>query len=148
MAGSFPGSNSTSTTGPMIWTILPWLIDRVPFCTRLLGFDCLAKGFRPADDVQELLGDALLAGLVVLDGQHMDHLARVLAGRFHGRHARPVFAGRRLHERAVNLDRDVARQEGGQDGFGTGLVGIFLPGPRGATPPSGLGGEEPLAARG
>src|SRR6266478_324628 len=147
MAGSFPGSNSTSTTGPMIWTILPWLIEQVPFCTRLLGFDCLAKRFRPADDIQELLRDALLTGLVVLDGQQMDHLARVFAGRFHGRHPRPVLAGRRLHERSIDLDRDVARQERGQDGLGTRLVEIFLLGPRVIAAALDLDGQELLADR-
>ncbi len=33
MAGSWPGSNSTSTTGPMTWTILPLLMRSAP-CVR------------------------------------------------------------------------------------------------------------------
>src|SRR5262245_29441511 len=107
MAGSLPGSNSTSTTGPMTWTILPWLMRR----SSWLRFDGLAQGFRPADDIQELLGDALLAGLVVLDGQKIDHVARVLGRRLHRGHAGAVFTCDRLHEGAVHLDGHVPRQQ-------------------------------------
>src|SRR5215510_15909677 len=122
MEGSFPGSNSTSTTGPITWTILPWLI-----CGSLeLRFHRLTEGFGSAHDVQELLRDALLARLVELDGQHIDHLARVLGGRLHGRHTGTVLARRRLHERAVHLDGHVAREERGQDGLGARLVDVPL----------------------
>src|ERR1700682_5743614 len=122
MAGSFPGSNSTSTTGPMTWTILPWLM-----CGSLeLRFDGLAEGFGPADDIQELLRDALLAGFVVLGGQEIDHLARVLGRGFHGGHAGAVLAGRRLHEGAVHLGRDVTRQQRGKNGLGARLLKVFL----------------------
>src|SRR5439155_2297702 len=34
--------------------------------------DDVLEGFRAADDIQKLLGDALLAGLVVLDGQRSE----------------------------------------------------------------------------
>src|SRR5713226_166626 len=137
MAGSLPTSNSTSTTGPMTWTILPWLISRFlsvlaiysalgSKCTRALRFNGLPESFSAADDIQELLGDALLAGLVVLNGQQIDHLARVLRRGLHRRHARAVLAGRGLHERAVDLGRHVARQERGEDGLGAGLVEVLL----------------------
>src|SRR5262252_1498616 len=108
MEGSFPGSNSTSTTGPITWTILPWLI-----CGSLeLRFHRLTEGFGSAHDVQELLRDALLARLVELDGQHIDHLARVLGGRLHGR--------------AIHLDGHVARKERSENGLGARLVDVLL----------------------
>src|SRR5215470_11290381 len=122
MEGSFPGSNSTSTTGPITWTILPWLI-----CGSLeLRFHRLTEGFGSAHDVQELLRDALLARLVELDGQHIDHLARVLGGRLHGRHAGTVLPRRRLHERAIHLDGHVARKERSENGLGARLVDVLL----------------------
>src|SRR5215468_1155361 len=122
MEGSFPGSNSTSTTGPITWTILPWLI-----CGSLeLRFHRLTEGFGSAHDVQELLRDALLTRLVELDGQHIDHLARVLGGRLHGRHAGTVLPRRRLHERAIHLDGHMAREERGQDDLGARLVDVLL----------------------
>src|SRR3990167_3976564 len=124
MAGSLPGSNSTSTTGPMTWTMVPWLMTGPFPPSRYASTDW--KGFRPADNVQELLRDALLAGLVVLDGQEIDHLAGVLGRGLHGRHARSVLPGHGLHERPEDLGRHVARQERVEDGLGAGLVEVLL----------------------
>src|SRR5262245_33316992 len=109
MAGSRPGSNSTSTTGPMTCTIFPWLMLPVPFFARLgrrgpspatsSGSPCpLLERLGAAHDIEQLLRDLLLTGFVVLDGQHADHVLGVLGGGFHGRHPRAVLAGQRLHE--------------------------------------------------
>src|SRR5215475_11818850 len=122
MAGSLPGSNSTSTTGPMTWTILPWLMRR----SSWLRFDGLAKRFRSTDDIQELLRDPLLAGLVVLDGQEVDHVAGVLGRGFHGRHAGAVLARHRLHERTVHLRGHVPRKQRSQDRLRPGLVDVLV----------------------
>src|SRR5262245_51830630 len=97
MAGSWPGSNSTSTTGPMIWTIFPVFI-RSPL--RLCS---LLERFGAAHDVEQLLGDLFLAGLVVLDREDLDHLLGVRGRGFHGGHPRAVLARGRLHQRAVDL---------------------------------------------
>src|SRR5262249_61625743 len=122
MEGSVPGSNSTSTTGPITWTILPWLI-----CGSLeLRFHRLTEGFGAAHDVQELLRDALLTRLVELDGQHIDHLARVLGSGFHSRHAGAIFSRCRLHERAVHLDGHMPREERGENGLGARLAHCLL----------------------
>src|SRR5262244_2351706 len=122
MAGSFPGSNSTSTTGPITWTILPWLM-----CGSLdLRFHGFSEGFGSPHDVQELLRNALLARLVELDGQDVDHLPGVLGGGLHGRHAGAVLPRRRLHERAIHLDGHVPREKGRENGLGARLVDVLL----------------------
>src|ERR1700694_5611683 len=139
MLGSWPGSNSTSMTGPMIWTIFPVLM-RSPFMGGLaagppnppharrapgnpgrsstLRLGPLLEGFGAADDVEQLLRDLLLACLVVLDREDFDHFLGVRGGRFHGGHARAVLARSRLHERAVDLHAYVAGQQLAQDLFG------------------------------
>src|SRR5262249_56731997 len=120
MAGSPPGSNSMSTTGPMTCTIFPMLMP------RLLRSACAAclEGFRAADDVEQLLGDLLLARLVVLDRQDVDHLLGVLGGRLHRRHASAVLAGQRLHQSAVDLHAHVARQQVAQNAARARLVDV------------------------
>src|ERR1700674_4681569 len=128
MFGSWPGSNSTSMTGPMIWTIFPVLMLPLLFISspRTAGPQPrdvlrlalpLLEGFGAADDVEQLLRDLLLACLVVLDREDFDHFLGVRGGRFHGGHARAVLARSRLHERAVDLHAYVAL-----DGHGTKLV--------------------------
>src|SRR5262245_37488976 len=119
MAGSLPGSNSTSTTGPITWTILPSLMRMLPS-----GLGARAEGLRAADDVEQLLRDPLLARLVVADRQETDQLLGVLGGGFHGRHPRPVLSGRGFQQRAVELGLDVPRQERVEDGLGVGLVQV------------------------
>src|SRR5260370_5484969 len=104
MGATLPGSSPASTTGALPCTILPWFISIPP----RLRLDRLSERFGAADDVQELLGDALLAGLVVLDREHADHLLGVLGGRFHRGHARTVLARHRLHQGPVHLGGHVA----------------------------------------
>src|SRR5262249_4131025 len=111
MAGSLPGSNSTSTTGPITWTIRPsltalpsdrtWMAAaaRRGAAARDLRLGAHAQPLGPADDVEQLLGDPLLPRLVVADGQGADQLLGVLGRRFHRGHPRPVLARRRLEQR-------------------------------------------------
>src|SRR6266571_158510 len=75
----------------------------------VLRLALLLERFRAADDVEQLLGDLLLARLVVLDREDLDHFLGVLRRGFYRGHARAVFAGERLHERAEDLDADVPR---------------------------------------
>src|SRR5512145_1991599 len=120
MAGSLPGSNSTSTTGPITWTILPSLIRWLPS-----GLGAGAERFRPADDVEQFLRNPLLARLVVADRELPDQLLGVLGGGFHGRHPRPVLPRRGFQQRVVELGLDVPRQERVEDGRRIGLVQVI-----------------------
>src|SRR5215468_6763994 len=99
MAGSRPGSNSTSTTGPMTWTIFPVLMLR-------------------------LLAYLFLTRLVELDRQDVDHLLGVLRRRLHRRHARAVFADQRLHEGLEDLRSHVPREQLVEDRLRIRLVEV------------------------
>src|SRR5262245_20613371 len=80
MGGSLPAAKRTSTTGPKIWATVPVL---VPSATELLtlvvlmgvrGRLWLAQDLGAADDVEQLLRDALLALAVVLLAEDALHL--------------------------------------------------------------------------
>src|SRR5262245_4175197 len=115
MAGSLPGSNSTSTTGPITWTILPSLMRTLPS-----GLGAHAERLRAADDVEQLLRDPFLARLVVTDSQETDEVLGILGRGFHGRHSGAVLPGRGFEQRAVELGLYVPRQERVEDGLGVG----------------------------
>src|SRR5579863_1024904 len=112
ISGRSPPANSTSTTGPMTWTTLPWLVD----CTLLMTLCVLStdfwatlstklafEGLGPAHDLHQLLGDGGLAGAVVLKREVGDHLFGVVGRAVHGGHARAQLGGDRLKETAVDL---------------------------------------------
>src|SRR3712207_285622 len=103
MLGSSPG-NCTSTTAPRTWLMRPTLFFMV-FCSS----DRLGTG----DDLDQLLGDVGLSRAVVVERQLVDHLAGVARGVVHRRHARALLARRALQDGAVDLDGEVARQQGG-----------------------------------
>src|SRR6266571_581599 len=109
MSGRAPAGNSTSTTGPMTWVILPfWRFVAV----AMWSFpESLLERLGTAHDLHQLLRDVGLASAVVLEGERRDHLLGVLRGRLHRAHAGPVLGGRRLEEGAPDLHRDVAREE-------------------------------------
>src|SRR5262245_5113295 len=129
MAGSLPGSNSTSTTGPITWTIRPSLTalpsDRTMKVARALRLGAHAQRLGTADDVEQLLGDPLLPRLVVADGQGADQVFRVLGRRLHRGHPRPVLARRRLEQRPVDPDLDVLRQQRVEDRGRVGLIEVL-----------------------
>src|SRR5262245_34759872 len=118
MAGT-PLSNSTSTTGPMTWTTRP------TFSVAMISSPS-AGSLRagPGDHLDDLLGDGGLAHLVHVEREAVDHLFRVVAGRVHGRHARPVLRRRRLQHRAPDLDLDVLGQDLVEDLPGRRLVDV------------------------
>ena len=68
-----------------------------------------------------------LALAVVLDRQAVDHVAGVAGRIVHRGHLRAVEAGLVLEQRAIDLDRDVARQQVGEDLF---LVRLIFDGRR------------------
>ena len=67
------------------------------------------------DDLDQFLGDLRLALAVVADRQPVDHVAGVARGVVHGAHLGALLGGGVLEQRAEDLDRDVARQEVGED---------------------------------
>src|SRR6185437_5767871 len=111
--GSSP-SNFTSTTAPMTWVMVPTLFLAMGLPLKRLG---------AGDDLDQLLGDVGLAGAVVGHRQPVDHVAGIAGGVVHRGHARALFARRVFEKGGVELDREVARQELGQD---IGLVGLEL----------------------
>src|SRR5207344_2367178 len=113
----FPTGNSTSTTGPMIWTTVPTLLMGRPFRFLFQG-----RGSR--DDLDELFRDARLPRAVVDEGQGVDHVARVLGSGVHRRHLRREESRLRLEDHAVHLELEEARQERAENLLGRRLVQV------------------------
>ena len=67
------------------------------------------------DDLDQLLGDGGLARAVIVQGQPVDHVAGVAGGVVHRGHPRALLARGVFEERRVDLHREVARQQLGQD---------------------------------
>src|SRR5690606_33441992 len=95
MAGRWPSGNSTSTTGPKTCRTLPdTVVDAVAVTSRPVRcFGRRSRVRRPsghgvgaADDVEQLLGDALLAGAVVALPELSTHARRGVGRALH-RHA-------------------------------------------------------------
>src|SRR5579862_1433271 len=131
--GGSLSSKLTSTTGPMICEILPVLL--IVLSLQRLG---------ASDDVQEFLRDARLAGVVVLEGQRADDVARAVRRVPHGVHPGRVLAGHRFQDQPVEAHLDVAGRELGQDLGRLGLE-VVLVGEFGFLRPGGrrrLDGEE------
>src|SRR5713226_2390059 len=95
MAGSVPSANSTSRTGPMTWTTRPMLCSAMFLAP--VTFESL-QSRRPGDDLDQFLGDPRLAGAVVVQGQRVDHVSRVLGRRVHRGHACGVLGRRGLEK--------------------------------------------------
>src|SRR5438874_2712096 len=113
MAGTLP-SNSTSTTGPMIW------MTRPTFSAAMNSFLCSG----PGDHFYDLLRDRGLTDLVHVEREPVDHLPRIVGGGVHGRHARAVLGRRRLEQRPPDLYLDVLRQDPVEDPSRRGLVDV------------------------
>src|SRR5690606_25398120 len=99
--GTLSRGNSTSTTAPMIWTILPVLLICVVTISVFVagvagefvgvlgaGSPLLLHRGRAADDLGNFLGDRRLPRLVVDQVQLVAQLVGVVAGRLHRHHAR------------------------------------------------------------
>src|SRR5687768_8036487 len=124
MAGSSPG-NCTSTTAPRTCAMRPTLFF---ICMRPL-LDRLGAG----DDLDQLTGDVRLARAVVVQRQLVDHVAGIARGIVHRGHPRAMLARRTFQDRPIDLDGEVARQQGGED-FLLGRL-VFVKGlrPRGGS---------------
>src|SRR5215813_6846199 len=114
--GSLPGGNSTSTTAPMTWLILPVTPGAAPTSTACsvacaIGLLLLAQGLRPTDDVHELRRDRGLTHLVGGQRERFDHVACRLRGVLHGNHPRRVLAGLVLQHGLVHEGFDIPWQE-------------------------------------
>src|SRR4051812_48664358 len=99
MPGSLPDSlKSTSTTAPMTWTMVPWLLILLVFGERLAERD-LRGG-----DFENFGGDGGLADLVVFEGQVLDELLGVVGRILHRDHPRAVLGGAAVVEHLINLE--------------------------------------------
>src|SRR5262245_25387941 len=107
-------SKRTSTTAPVIWVIVPMLLEAMmspfPNCERR-GLESLGAG----NDLDEFRGDRRLARAVHLQGDPLDHVAGVAAGVVHRGHLRAIEARSVLQQHAEDLHGDVAWQQIGQD---------------------------------
>src|SRR5580692_4478429 len=119
IAGSWP-SNCTSTTAPMTWVMRPvWLAG---VAMKILSFEFYLKRPSPlsdrlgaGDDFNQLLGDHRLTGPVVDQGLLADHVAGIAGGIVHRAHLRAVERGIVFQQSAEDLDRQIARQQAGQN---------------------------------
>src|SRR3546814_14669201 len=84
-----------------------------PYTTlfRSSGRRPVLEGLGAGDDLDQLLGDGGLTRPVVGQRQLVDHLAGVAGRVVHRGHPRALLARRALHQRLIDLDRQVARQE-------------------------------------
>src|SRR5690606_16247735 len=140
MPGRWP-VNSTSTTAPMTWAILPWPATATGAAAgaAFLAAGFLAAGFLGAvvsvigvypcrmsavsgserfsagDDLDQLGGDLGLAGTVVLQRQGADEVAGVARGVVHRSHLGAEEAGLVFQKGGQDLRRQVARQQGLED---------------------------------
>src|SRR6478736_1484421 len=109
MGGMVFSANCTSTTAPMTWTILPWLLmteKRRGWVFKLVGRE--GRG----GDLEDFLRDAGLAGLVVFEGEVADQLGRIVLGGLHRDHARAVLGGLGVEDELVEPAVDVEREQG------------------------------------
>src|SRR5262249_33478706 len=116
-------SKRTSTTAPVIWVIVPMLLEAI---RMYLSFDYGRRsldGLGAGDDLDQFLGDGGLARAVHLQGQPLDHVASIAGGAVHRCHLGPEEARGVFKQRAEDLDREVTRQQVGQD---LGFVGLEL----------------------
>src|SRR6266571_1819878 len=154
--GGMAWSNSTSTTGPMICTTRPtfslaasfpaFVIDPPPepdqsstpppILPHVGGRECSCPsgsasssggGARSRDDLDDLLGDRGLADLVHVEGQAVDHVARIVRGRVHGGHPRGVLRGRRFEQRVPDVGLHVLGEDPREDGPRARLVEVVEP---------------------
>src|SRR4030042_962448 len=104
MAVSSSGGNSTSTTVPIICTTLPLAIE-----TSVLfrGSESLGA----AGDVEQLLGNRVLARLVVGQGKVLHHVIGGVGRPAHRYHPRRLLARALLQDHLVDLPLNVPRQE-------------------------------------
>src|SRR3989304_4279495 len=106
-AGSWPGSNRTSTTGPITWTMFPLFMIPSPPSGSWLSLERLGA----ADDLHQLLGDRGLAGAVHLQREPGDHIHGVVGRRIHRRHPGAVLSRHRLEEDPEDLRLHVLGEE-------------------------------------
>ena len=109
-----------------------WIVSGAGSSTKL-------ERFRARDDLDELGGDRGLAGAVVLDRQPVDHVARVARRIVHRGHPAALLGRGIFQQRAEDLDRDVARQQLGEDFLLVGLIFDRGEAAVAAVPASGIG---------
>src|ERR1700733_3185875 len=119
IAGKYP-SNCTSTTAPLTCVMRPvWLAG---VAMKIFSFEfCLKRPLRlsdrlgAGDDFNQLLGDHRLTGSIVDQGLLANHVAGVAGGIVHCAHLCAVERGVVFQQRAEDLDRQIAREQAGQN---------------------------------
>src|SRR3972149_4905420 len=111
MPGRWPGGNSMSTPGPVIWMTRPTVVGAA--IALVWSRSSVARSERPGArrDLDHLTRDVGLADLVIGERQVLDQLLGVLRRILHGHHAGRLLRGRALEDRLVEPGGDVARQE-------------------------------------
>src|SRR4030042_3314315 len=104
MPGSSSGGNSTSTTVPIICTTLPLAIATSVLSRR-------SESLGAAGDVEQLLGNRVLARLVIGEGKVLHHVIGGVGGAAHGDHPRRLLTRALLQDHLVDLPLNVPRQE-------------------------------------
>src|SRR5213594_1060344 len=105
-SGSFSGSNSTSSTGPMTWTTLPTLCLVSPAGFFGAFFVLVAivpqvlslQSLRPTDDLRQLLRNLRLPCPIVRALQQLDDVPGVVGGVLHRGPLRAEERRRGFHE--------------------------------------------------
>src|ERR1043166_3944671 len=82
-SGRCSASNSTSSTGPMIWATLPTFLMAVAVMGRESRVDLALQRSGAADDFGDFLRDRRLARPVVGPPQHGEHVAGVVGRILH-----------------------------------------------------------------
>src|ERR1700691_362055 len=119
MAGKCP-SNCTSTTAPMTCVMRPVWLAGVGM--KILSFEFylnrplrLSDRLGAGDDFNQLLGDHRLTGSIVDQGLLANHVAGIAGRIVHRAHLRAVERGVVFQQCAKDLDRQITRQQAGQN---------------------------------
>src|SRR3954454_9912143 len=103
-------SNCTSMTAPITWVTRPTILLAIAQLP-------LSDGFRTGDDLDQFFCDVRLPRPVVVQGQTLDHVARVARCVVHRRHARAMLTRGTFQQRAKYLYGQGLRQQTCQDGL-------------------------------
>src|SRR4030042_5354377 len=104
MAVSSSGGNSPSTAVPIICTTFPLAIE-----TSVLSRGSESLG--AAGDVEQFLGNRVLARLVIGEGKVLHHVIGGVSRAAHGDHPRRLLTRALLQDHLVHLPMTVPRQE-------------------------------------
>src|SRR6185437_6288406 len=121
MYGRSP-SNWTSTTAPRTCVTRPTILLAIGPIPRVSN-----GGFGAGDDLDQLFGDVGLARPIVVEREALNHVAGVARGAVHRGHLRAIEPRAALQQGAIDLDREILRQQPREDGLLVGLELVHRP---------------------